>query len=78
LQVINDLLFRYLSNPGFDTLILIIKNQDIAGGMDNLYSLYDANWRLDGNLLRPTFFWRLRRPTHKFVSSHILRRQHQP
>jgi hypothetical protein len=54
------------------------RNRVIAGGMDNLYSLYDANWRLDGNLLRPTFFWRLRRPTHKFVSTCILRRQHQP
>lgn len=54
------------------------RNRVIAGGMDNLYSLYDADWKLEGNLLRPTFFWRLRRPTHKIVSRYILRRQHQP
>lgn len=53
-------------------------NRVIAGGMDNLYSLYDANWRLDGSLLRPTVFWRLRRPTHKFVSRYILRRKYLP
>jgi hypothetical protein len=54
------------------------RNRVIAGGMDNLYSLYDADWKLEGNLLRPTFFWRLRRPTHKIVSRYILRRQHHP
>ena len=52
------------------------RNRVIAGGMDNLYSLYDANWRLDDSHLRPTFFWRLRRPTHKLISAYILRRKH--
>jgi len=54
------------------------RNRTIAGGMDNLYTLYDANWRLEKKRLRPTFYWRFRRPVHRLVSRYILRRQHLP